>query len=180
MAIKFKELRKYISRVCRLSICFEDGHYDNYRLISDIPDGKYDDLYVYGIGMVDVEFPLDVYKPFDDTEPFNCRECFLGCAMEIVLHEEDRGFERDDEEILRFSHLRKYLQIGKFFTVVKKGEWKPDYYEWRDDISSEYDQMKVYGIDLEDNPSEMKEMARYNILDTFALKSMVIVLEDSK
>lgn len=29
MAIKYSELSKYISRVEKLSICFEDGHYDN-------------------------------------------------------------------------------------------------------------------------------------------------------
>ena len=43
MAIQFKELKKYISRVTRISICFRDGHYDNYLMISDIPDGKYDE-----------------------------------------------------------------------------------------------------------------------------------------
>lgn len=36
-------------------------HYDNYTLVSDIPEGKYDDFYVYGVGMIDVEFPLDAY-----------------------------------------------------------------------------------------------------------------------
>ena len=56
MAIKFKELKQYISRVVRISVCYRDGHYDNYSLISDIPDGRYDDFYIYGIGMVDGEF----------------------------------------------------------------------------------------------------------------------------
>ena len=41
-------------------------HYDNYTLVSDIPEGKYDDFYVYGVGMIDVEFPLDAY---DDPSP---------------------------------------------------------------------------------------------------------------
>ena len=37
---------------------------DNYTLVSDILVGKYDNLYIYGIGMIDVEFPMDVYtKP---------------------------------------------------------------------------------------------------------------------
>ena len=62
MAIKFGELKKYLSRVTRLSICFTSGHYDNYLLVSDIPEGKYDDMYVYGVGMTDVEFPLDEYS----------------------------------------------------------------------------------------------------------------------
>lgn len=30
MAIQFRELRKYLARNIRLSICFEDGHYIKY------------------------------------------------------------------------------------------------------------------------------------------------------
>ena len=41
MAIQFKELRKYLARNIRLSICFEDGHYHDYLMISDIPAEKY-------------------------------------------------------------------------------------------------------------------------------------------
>ncbi len=59
MAITFNEIKQYISRIVRVSICFENGYYDNYTLISDISEGKYEDLFVYGIGMIDVEFTLD-------------------------------------------------------------------------------------------------------------------------
>ena len=62
MAIKFKEIRKFLARNTRLSICFEDGDYHNYLLISDIPSLEYDELYVYGVGMTDVEFSLDIYS----------------------------------------------------------------------------------------------------------------------
>lgn len=41
MAIKFEELRKYIARNVRLSICFEDGYYHDYLMMSDIPEQKY-------------------------------------------------------------------------------------------------------------------------------------------
>ena len=50
MAIQFKEIRQYLARNARLSICFEDGYYQDYLMISDIPTEKYKDLYVYGIG----------------------------------------------------------------------------------------------------------------------------------
>ena len=30
MAIKFKEIKNYIARNVRMSICFEDGYYHNY------------------------------------------------------------------------------------------------------------------------------------------------------
>lgn len=61
MAIQFKEIRQYLARNTRLSICFEDGCYHDYLMISDIPAEKYKDLYVYGIGMMDVEFSKDIY-----------------------------------------------------------------------------------------------------------------------
>lgn len=51
MAIKFKEIRRFLARNIRLSICFLDGHYHNYLLVSDILASEYDELYVYGIGM---------------------------------------------------------------------------------------------------------------------------------
>ena len=46
MAIQFCEIKKYIARNECISICLEDGSYDNYLMISDIPEGKYDNLYV--------------------------------------------------------------------------------------------------------------------------------------
>ena len=50
MAIQFKEIRQYLARNIRLSICFEDAHYHDYLMISGIPAHKYKDLYVYGVG----------------------------------------------------------------------------------------------------------------------------------
>ena len=50
MAIQFKKIRQYLARNARLSICFEDGYYQDYLMVSDIPAEKYKDLYVYGIG----------------------------------------------------------------------------------------------------------------------------------
>ena len=51
MAIKFEELRKYVARNVRLSICFEDGYYHDYLMMSDIPEQKYAGFYIYGVGM---------------------------------------------------------------------------------------------------------------------------------
>lgn len=61
MAITFGEIKQYFARNVRLSICFEDGQYHNYLMGADIPEKKYDRFYVYGIGMADVEFSMDVY-----------------------------------------------------------------------------------------------------------------------
>ena len=52
MAITFGEIKQYFARNVRLSICFEDGQYHIYLMGADIPEKKYDRLYVYGIGMV--------------------------------------------------------------------------------------------------------------------------------
>ena len=50
VAIQFKEIRQYLARNARLSICFEDGYFQDYLMVSDIPAENYKDLYVYGIG----------------------------------------------------------------------------------------------------------------------------------
>ena len=47
MAIKFKEIRRFLARNIRLSICFLDGQYHNYLLVSDISASEYDELYVF-------------------------------------------------------------------------------------------------------------------------------------
>lgn len=35
MAITFGEIKQYLVRNVRLSICFENGHYHNYLIVSD-------------------------------------------------------------------------------------------------------------------------------------------------
>ena len=177
MAIKFKEIRKYISRVVRLSICFDDGSYDNYLLLSDIPEGMYDDMYVYGIGLTDVEFPMDLYSPPKQDKKTMVKNCFLGYALEIVLCNEDRDFERKDNETLRFGDLRNYLQIGKYFSVMFKDEWKPDCYEWRKQIPEKYDDMRLFGIGVEDSPEAHSRFNNVELVDSKLTKRICIVLE---
>lgn len=178
MAIKFKELKQYISRVVRISVCYRDGHYDNYSLISDIPDGRYDDFYIYGIGMVDVEFSLDVYSnPKEETSEnaSTCKDIFLGCGLEIVIHEEPRKIERCNDKELCFGDLRNYLQWGKNFSIVMREDWSSEEYEWRRDIPQQYDDLFVYGIGMEDNPKEVDDL-RYRGIDSQLMKRLVIVL----
>lgn len=179
MAITFKELKSYISRTVRISICFKDGHYDNYTMISDIPDGRYDDLYVFGVGMVDVEFQKDVYKrpsvTLEESIPLNTGY-YLGCGFEIVLQEEPRNIPRQDWQVLRFRDLRGYLQIGKYFSIVMKEDWSSRYYEWRSDIPEEDDDLYIYGVGIEDLPYELKDLRYADLTDTALMKQMVIVL----
>ena len=176
MAIKFGELKKYFSRIVRLSICFEDGHYDNFTMVSDIPDGKYDDLYVYGIGMVDVEFPLDVYS---EPKEFSLEDgYFLGCGLEIVVSEEARNIERSNEKELTFGDLRDYLQLGRNFSLVAKEGWEEENYEWRHDIPEKYNKMYVYGIGIEDEPKESLKILNSGIVDSVLAKKLRIVVSE--
>lgn len=65
----FGEIRPFLDRTARYSICFsETANYENYRFIRDVPE-QYDSLFIYGIGLVDIEFfehdELDD-APYDD------------------------------------------------------------------------------------------------------------------
>lgn len=180
VAIKFGELKKYLSREVRLSICFSDGHYDNYVMLSDIPEGTYDELYVYGIGMVDVEFPRDVYsEPKEFPQKISSKDVFfLGCALEIVLAEEAREISRTTKKDLLFGDLRGYLQCGKNFTIVTREDWEGEKYEWRDEIPERYDDLYVYGIGMEDDPKMFLDMANYRLMDSLHTKRLTVVVSE--
>lgn len=185
MAIQFKEIRQYLARNIRLSICFEDGHYHDYLMISDIPVEKYKDLYVYGVGMIDVEFPKDIY-----TSPKNLDGVIISTnddtiepAIEIVLHETPRETERKSEDVLLFKDIKPYLQIGRNFAVVNREDWSYRLYEYRSDIPDNYGDMFVYGIGMEDNFDESdKNIAKVlekRKYDSYLNKRMVIVLSNT-
>lgn len=185
MAIQFKEIRQYLARNVRLSICFEDGYYHDYLMISDIPAEKYKDLYVYGVGMIDVEFSMDIYVSPKDLDGVitSTKDDTIEPAIEIVLHEAPRDIERKAEDVLLFKDIKPYLQIGRNFTIVNREDWSYKLYEYRDDISDDYDDMFVYGIGMEENFDESDQ----NIIkalenrkyDSYLNKRMVIVLSNT-
>ena len=179
MAIQFCEIKKYIARNERISICLEDGSYDDYLMISDIPEGKYDNLYVYGIGTVDVEFSRDMYAAPSQLEGMviSPKHDMMAPAIEIVLHKDPRDIARCEERCLLFKDLKNYLQIGRNFSVVNRKDWSEEAYEWRKDISSKYDHMYVYGIGMEDNPNK-EPFIKDVPYDTHLKKRMILVLDD--
>lgn len=185
MAIQFKEIRRYLARNIRLSICFEDGHYHDYLMISDIPTEKYKDLYVYGVGMADVEFSKDVYSYPEEPDGVikSRKDDTIEPAMEIVLHETPRDTERKVEDALLFKDLKPYLQIGWNFAVVNREDWSFRLYEYRNEIPASYDDLFVYGIGMEDNCEESdKNIAKTSEKRTFESylnKRMVIVLSNT-
>ena len=187
MAIQFKEIRQYLARNVRLSICFEDGYYHDYLMISDIPAEKYKDLYVYGIGMIDVEFSKDIYtspQNLDDTNSsIKIKECTFEPAIEVVLHKIPRDIERKAEGLLLFKDIKPYLQIGRNFAVVNREDWSYRLYEWKRDIPDEYNDKFVFGIGMEDNFDEndkdiIKALEKRGY-DSCMNKRMVIVLSDT-
>ncbi|MCI8835308.1 MAG: hypothetical protein HFH24_08035 [Ruminococcus sp.] len=182
MAIQFMSIRQYLARNVRLSICFEDGYYHDYLMVSDIPDEKYKDLYVYGVGMVDVEFSRDIYAAPVDMEGvvISTKDDAIKPAIEIVLHNAPRNIERKAEEALLFKDLKPYLQTGRNFAVVNREDWSYEFYEYRNEIPDNYDEMFVYGIGMEDNPDEtdtdiLKSLEKRKY-DSHLNKRMVIVL----
>ena len=180
MAIGFKEIKKYIARNVRISMCFKEGYYDDYLMISDIPKGKYDDLYVYGVGMIDVEFSRDVYSaPLQaERERMGIKDIAFEPALEIVLMKTQRDIERTTEKELLFRDLKPYLQIGRNFSIVNRKDWSCENYEYRNDIPEKYDNMYVYGIGMEDN-SHVEKRVKDLEYDTMFKKQMVIVLSDA-
>lgn len=68
-----------------------------------------------------------------------------------------------------------FLQWGKNFSIVMREDWSSEEYEWRRDISQQYDDLFVYGIGMEDNPKEVVE-PRYRGIDSQLMKRLVIVL----
>ena len=84
--MKFKELKNYISLIDPLSICLkETGDYENYKHVGLIPD-LYDDYYVYGIGMIETEFPVSDF-PYEAN---SIEKICFKTALEIMLSTEPK------------------------------------------------------------------------------------------
>ena len=185
MAIQFKEIRKYLARNVRLSICFEDGHYHDYLMISDIPVENYKDLYVYGVGMIDVEFSMDIYVSPKDLDGVitSTNDDTLEPAIEIVLHEAPRDIERKAEDVLLFKDIKPYLQRGRNFAIVNREDWSYKFFEYRREIPDDYDNMFVYGIGMENNTDgrdkDLIKIFEKRKLDSYLNKRMVIVLSNT-
>ena len=180
MVIKFKEIRRFLARNTRLSICFLDGHYHNYLLVSDIPSSEYDEFYVYGVGMTDVEFSLDIYSEPDEINrevTISGRGFTMQPAIEIVLSDKPRDIERNICDSLTFKDLKPYLQVVGEFNIVNKLDWSDESYKYREKIPERYDNMYVYGIGMEDN-TDLEETYKELKYDTHLKKRMVLVLSD--
>ena len=154
-------------------------------MISDIPAEKYKDLYVYGVGMIDVEFSMDIYVSPKDLDGVitSTNDDTLEPAIEIVLHEAPRDIERKAEDVLLFKDIKPYLQRGRNFAIVNREDWSYKFFEYRREIPDDYDNMFVYGIGMENNTDERdKDLIKIfekRKLDSYLNKRMVIVLSNT-
>ena len=101
--INFKDIRPYISKIDRVSICNKDTlRYENFMFIDQVPV-KYNNYYLYGIGRKQCEFPasqapdavvwiekMGLEKPADD-------ELIYAECIEIMVSEEPGGPGEDNE-----------------------------------------------------------------------------------
>ncbi len=84
--MKFKELRKVLSRIDFLSICERETlNYKNYIKISDVPT-DYDEMEVVGVGIADGEFYGD--NRYDCSTDPKSGPLFFEKCLEIVLSDE--------------------------------------------------------------------------------------------
>lgn len=140
MIFRFEEIKNYIARNVKVSLCFDDGYYHDYLMISDIPKGKYDHLYVSGVGMADVEFSRDVYSAppqLEEGEVMVTKDDYcMEPAIELILTKEPRDIEceRSTDKGILFCDLKPYLQIGKNFSIVNREDWSYETYKYRSDI----------------------------------------------
>lgn len=154
-------------------------------MISDIPAEKYKDLYVFGIGMVDVEFSMNIYTSPKDLDGviMSSKDDTMEPAIEIVLEKSPRNIERKSEDVLLFKDIKPYLQRGRNFAIVNREDWSYKIFEYRREIPDEYDNMFVYGIGMENNTDErdenLIEIFEKWKLDSYLNKRMVIVLSKS-
>lgn len=89
--LKFSELRNFISKIDRLSICIEEtSEYENYRYMRNVPE-KYDNYYVYGIGMIESEFKIAETFEFELEGNQINNELFFAPCIEIMLSEKPKG-----------------------------------------------------------------------------------------
>ena len=58
----------------------ETLRYENYRFLRDVPD-KYDEFYVYGIGMIDSEFDIENPEHMLDVKEKDICKKVLFCKM---------------------------------------------------------------------------------------------------
>lgn len=146
MSISFKKIREYLSCNECISLFFENGHYRNYSSVSCIPEGIYDDLYVYGIGLIYTEFTGN-----NNSETLQPANIIYKPAIEIALCEELGGIEENDGEDILFRDVHSVLEIVGNTSINILQDNTYEVYKTKAEIPDKYDDMYVLEIGIEKN-----------------------------
>lgn len=172
MAIKFGELRKYLSIVIKIFMCSGGNYCDNYKDEHEIPEEKYDDMYVLGISMVEDEIqPACTY----------IENIFDGAAIKVDIQEEPVDFECLNDNELLFGDLRNYLKEDAKYIIVRKEDFKEENYQARKYIPQCYDNMYVHiiGLGIDGNTIETIMLARTGMIYSYLTKVLKIIVSKS-
>lgn len=142
--IKFGDLRKKLSTIDRISICYKETlQYENFMTIKDVPD-TYNDLTVYGIGMIESEF----YKINDfeySTDDKSGNLVLLPC-IEIVVFSNEELQETTDYDKMEIGSVVKMIgkdELGIVKEIEDKLKYIVDIWYKKDDYLAEPDQQIV-------------------------------------
>lgn len=104
MDIKFKDIREYISRLDRISVCIlERGIYFNYQYIERV-SASFDECYLYRIGMIESEFNEEQELSLGKTEGpdapvrWGTSNDTIEPCIELMLSKRPRSVIEEEEE----------------------------------------------------------------------------------
>ena len=120
--MKFKELKPYISRIDRLSICILDENlgYENYKWLQDVPD-KYDEMYVVGFGRIESEFEEVAVLSYEKERCSIGRGLYLVQCIEIMLSKIPVKDTPDKCDLSEYCHVwSRFPKSGGTYRREKK------------------------------------------------------------
>lgn len=103
--MRFNELRKYISVIDKVSICMRESlQYENFYYMEQVPE-KYDEYYVYGIGLIESEFNIADAAPIEVNGNEVGKNKFLSKCIEIMLSEKPREEFTDECTLNEYAYV---------------------------------------------------------------------------
>ena len=160
MSFTFGEIKRFLARDMKLSIKMLKGGYTDYLMVSDIPEGKCDDMIIYGLaGIKYVEFPeLGEYVPTSSDE-LSWMDHKLDFAYEITLCDQipdydDRDHARTNTENIILKDLRIILPMYGHCSVNCIGEGK-EAFRSSQDIPDTFDNKYLFGLGMEPDKTDI-------------------------
>lgn len=160
MSFTFGEIKQYLARDMKLSIKMLKGGYTDYFMVSDIPDGKYDDMIIYSLaGIKYVEFH-ELGEYVSPTSPeLSWMDHKLDFGYEITLCDQipeydDRDHTRTNTEHIILKDLRSVLPLFGHCSVNCIGEGKEAFRSPKD-IPDTFDNKYLFGLGMEPDKTDI-------------------------